>query len=176
MFDHANDNRQDRLAAAADAALRALVGWAPAWRARRSAGGPGSALDDPLLIVVREGGALYQHDIEAAVQLGSRCAIVLVLVSECPAPVGRILVAAPAASVVWFRGLGLWVTPHADDVWLVDRNLGDRLSRPLFRFVPGGLEAHWDYPWIDARDRALGHRQGDLAFTRLLASFLPTTS
>lgn len=176
MLDHANDNRPDRLVAAADAALRALVGWLPAWRTPRPANRASSALDDPLLIVAREGRALHQEDIEAAVQLGRRCAIVLMLASDGIAPIGRIMVAAPTASVAWFRDLGLWITPRADDVWLIDRNSGDHPSRPLFRFVPEGLEAHWSHPWGDARDRALGHRQGDLAFMRLLAAFLGQAS
>ncbi len=168
----ANDNDTDRLIAAADAAFRALVGWMPIGAARRSDDRHRSVLDDPLLIVTRTGRRARRRDVEAAVRRWRRSAIVVSIASPGRVSIGTIALCAYAEPVEWFCALRLWITPHADAVWLVDGNGGSHPALPVFRFAASGLEAHWHHPWQRACDRDLGNRHAALAFARIVAAFV----
>lgn len=171
MPEHANDNQPDLLQAAADAALRAFVGWLPEGRSNGHPNYPDAVLNDPLLILAHAGPGQGRPDIEAVVRADRRSALVFAMSRDAPATIRSIELLVPGKAVERHADLSLWIDPLIDSVWLI-RPGASGGRQPNFKFVRDGLEAHWLYPPRDQRDRDLGHEQASLIVTRLLAAFL----
>lgn len=124
-------------------------------------------LDQPVLVAVHMHRPPSRRELLRAASALKRCVLLLIL--SAGGPTFELLLPTPSGDLL--DDLRLWVTPDGEESWLVGVGAA-RARSPIFKFVPDGLEAHWQRPWRNEHDRLLGHRHADLVFARFLAAFL----